>query len=270
MISKVLFISDTCFPAFARVTNNEERMVQETFFKMIEKIKLLQPFDMIIGFGDYVYGNNGNGINNKEFKEHYQNFKDVLEETAACPQKFIWGDKDVGCYNGILRNASGKVLSLASMYNAWEIIDWPFQVFDVNGARFIVISTNLIGNINGESDTRLQDMKSKQENFLKEILDKSDGKVFLLLHNPTTLTKNTAVRKIVDFYRKKVALIIHGHFRAEAIRKLMLLSPDYRQLYQEYETKLVPSPMGVMGTGGGLLTMDINSNGVYKTEKHNI
>lgn len=250
-----------------------DKKTQSSFKKIIEKMINLQPFDLVVGLGDYTPGANESGMLTPKTQEQYFAFQKIIDQ-IDCPKKLVWGGHDVG----YRFNVSGKIgikigtetggMSVESAESATKLIGEPFGCFWVDQIKFIYISTNLIRNVNEESPKKLGDLKLSQENFLARTLNNGNKKAFLLLHDPTALSECSVARIIIDSHRDKIIAIIHGHLHAEFVSKITKNFPVYQELYSRYETILVPASWGMMGIGGGFLIMNIYNNGTFKINFH--
>jgi len=300
LIAKILFISDPHYSVnsekseekwFPPICDFLEKMgwkklltgflkfwdtvTQRAFEQVAKEAKKLGPYSLAIGLGDYTPGANEKGMLTKKARIQYSLFANILNG-IRCPKKLIWGDHDVGYHfdveekTGVKIGTEGGGVSAESVQIATKLVGPPFGSFSIEGMRFIFIATNLIRNIDKSSDAQLRKLKLEQENFLAETLHNNTGKFFLLLHDPTVLTQETAIRKIIDSHRKKIAGIIHGHLHAEFSRWLAKFSPTYRGLNKKYKTILVPASWGMLGIGGGFLVMNVHDDGTYEIERHKV
>ena len=250
-----------------------DKKTQRSFFALVKNLIDLQPFDRLIGLGDYTPGANESGMLARKTHIQYLDFKKTLEK-IICKKELVWGDHDAGYKFNLKKKAGIKIgtekggLSAKSVKVANYLIGRPFGVFYVKETKFIFLATNLVRNVNKKSEKELQDLKLEQENFLAKELGNGAKKVFILLHDPTALSKETSLRMIMDSHCDKIIAIIHGHLHAEFSRKIAMFSPVYRDLCRKYKTILVPAPWGMMGIGGGFLIMNIFSDGTYKIQKY--
>lgn len=250
-----------------------DQTTQRAFTRMIDLIPFYGPYTNVFGLGDYTPGTNESGMVTGKARMQFFSFIRKLGCRIHCPDILVWGDHDAG-----YRFSAGKIigteqggLSEKSVATASELIGPPFGSIEIGSARFIYISTNLVRNVDNNSSWKLRKLKIAQESFLANQLNNAKNKlVFLLLHDPTALGKETAVRKIIDSHRKKVTAIIHGHLHAEFSRCLTMLSPVYWGLCREYKAILVPASWGVMGIGGGFKVLSIGQDGSYHFEKHSL
>jgi len=250
-----------------------DRKTQEAFENVIGRVKKLQPYDLLVGLGDYTPGANESGMLTQKTRKQYAIFKKVLDK-INCLKKLIWGDHDAGYRFNVKKRIGVKIgteaggVSVESVKAATQLIGDPFGCFWVDKIKFIFISTNLVRNVGSASPEELKDLKIKQETFLAKTLYESHEKVFVLLHDPTALHKETAVRKILDSHQQKILAIIHGHMHAGFVQKLNMLAPVYFGLCLEYKTILVPASWGFMGIGGGFAIMKIYDDGTYEIKKY--
>lgn len=252
-----------------------DNVTQKAFKKVIKKALNNGPYDLVIGLGDYTPGTNESGMITEKAREQYVLFESSLGRIGA-KKLLVWGDHDAGYKFDVSGRMGIKIgteeggISPESVEAATRLIGPPFGCFFVSGVKFVFISTNLVRNVDKKSPKELQMLKLEQENFLAKTLCGSKKNVFLLLHDPTALGKNTAVRKIIDSNREKIEAIFHGHFHAEFSRFFAKLSPVCRDLCKNYETILVPATWGFMGIGGGFITMDIYGGRVCTIENHKL
>jgi calcineurin-like phosphoesterase family protein len=248
-------------------------ITRHAFERILKKARDMEPYDLVIGLGDYTPGANEEGMLTEKTHIQYHVFKRRLNK-IRCLKKLVWGDHDVGYKFNVSKNVGIKIgtekggISAKSVRIATELIGLPFGHFSVGKVNFIFISTNFIRNVDENSHETLRKLKFDQKNFLAKKLDGQEGKAFLLLHDPTALTKDTLIRKIIDSHREKIVAIIHGHLHAEFFRFIAKFSPTYGRLCKEYETILVPASWGMMGIGGGFIVMNIFDNGVCEIEKY--
>lgn len=251
-------------------------VTQRAFSRMILKIKGLGKYDLTIGLGDYTPGANEKGMLTEKTQFQYYAFRKIIDKINS-PKKLVWGDHDAGYRFNVSKKTGVKIgtekggMSVESTHMATKLIGPPFGCFSVGRANFVFISTNLIRNVDRSSDEKLQEMKIEQESFLAKALHNNAGNIFLLLHDPTALMEETAVRKIIDSHHEKIAAIIHGHLHAEFFRFFTrIFSKTYRRLCRQYKTILVPASWGMMGIGGGFLAMYIYSNRKYEIKKYSV
>jgi len=263
--------------AIKRFLNFWDVVTRRAFELMLKKAKTLEPYDLAIGLGDYTPGANERGMLTQKTQFQFIHFKNLFDNLIVCPKKLVWGDHDVGYLFNVSKKTGIKIgtesggVSAESVRIATNLIGPPFGTFSINGINIVFIATNLIRNVGESSDERLLRLKLDQENFLAETLRSSTGSVYLLLHDPTSITDETAIRKIIDSHREKITAIIHGHLHAEFSRWITwIFSPAYRTLYREYKTILVPASWGMMGIGGGFLVINIHDDETYEIKKHKI
>lgn len=253
-----------------------DTVTQRAFRSMVKKAKDSEPYDLAIGLGDYTPGANEKGMLTEKTHLQYVDFESILKSIEVHSKLLVWGDHDVGYRFNVGSKTGVKIgtekggISIESVQAAIKLIGLPFGFFSMGAANFIFISTNLIRNVDENSDRALWVLKIEQESFLAKTMRDSAGNIFLLLHDPTVLTKETAVRKILDSYSNKITAIIHGHLHAEFSRLFAKTSPTYRGLCRKYKTILAPAPWGFMGIGGGFLVMNIYENGTYGIEKQKL
>lgn len=252
-----------------------DSVTQSAFRRMImEATPQGYHYDCVVGLGDYTPGANERGMLTKKAQSQYGTFVSVLRWVWSAGELLIWGDHDVGYHFNVGEKAGVKIgtekggVSVESVQIATDLIGPPFGCFSVGEANFVFIATNLIRNVDENSDVKLQKLKLEQENFLAKALNDYAGNIFLLLHDPTSLAKETAVRKIIDSNREKITAIMHGHLHAEFSRFFAKFSPVYGGLCKEYKTILVPASWGMMGIGGGFLVMNIYDDGTHKIKKY--
>ncbi len=252
-----------------------DKKTQLAFRKTIMKVKELKPPELMIGLGDYTPGSNESGMLTLKAQKQYLAFKKILSY-VKCSKKLVWGDHDAGYRFNVKQRVGVKIgtekggMSEKSIKIAAKLIGEPFGIFYLAGVKFIFISTNLVRNVNAESAKELRELKFLQEDFLAKKLNNGNERCFLLLHDPTALGKENAVRKIIDSHREKIIAIIHGHMHAEFVRKISMISPVYSDLCKMYKTILVPASWGMMGIGGGFLTLNVYRDWTYEIKKHRL
>ena len=251
-----------------------DKMTQGAFIKMLNKAKR-ETYDLAIGLGDYTPGANESGMITDKSIGQFNSFKRILDQMISCHKILVWGDHDAGYRFEVSKKTGVKIgteqggMSDLSAENAGKLLGSPFYDFEMGPAKFFHISTNLIKNVDENDSNYLQILKKNQVWYLDSCLERSITNLnFVLLHDPTALTPESEIRKVLDKHKKKITAIIHGHLHAEFARKLTMLSPVSRDLCQNFKTVLVPASWGMMGIGAGYKVLEIDRNEYFKIIKH--
>lgn len=253
-----------------------DRTTQQSFRHMLEIAKAFQPFEYVFGTGDYTPGSNESGMLTDAAVNQYKEFEKDLNFHIVCKKLLAWGDHDVGYRFNVSKKTGIKIgtekggISTESVKVVTRLIGPPYGILKIHSSLFIYIATNLIRNVDKDSPKELRDLKEKQESFLAEALhDSQVENNFLFLHDPTSLLLNTAVRKIIDFHRRKISVIFHGHLHAEySARLTRLVHSSYRNLCKNYRVELIPASWGMMGIGKGFCVLKLFDGGSYQIERH--
>jgi hypothetical protein len=255
--------------AFDRVTRESLENLLRTSYKQ-------GPYDYAVGFGDYVAGDNESGMVNGSandyafFKSRFDSFFGNLLSLR------VWGDHCAGYRFDVSKRVGVKIgtekggISFKSVGVARSLIGEPFGIRIFPGATFVYMSTNLLRNVNAESEEELQELKKQQLDFLKTTLNLS-GSIFLCMHDPTALPLDKELVKLLYDCQKNIRGIIHGHMHSKYARGIVLLTyPFYEKLCRDFSVELVPSPSGMFGAGSGFKVLNTYNDGTYAIEKHNL
>jgi hypothetical protein len=96
-----------------------------------------------------------------------------------------------------------------TMGNGNMSAEFPFGCFSVGRTKFIVISTDLISNNGKKSPSEFENLELKQENFLAKTLYEHHAGLFVILsNNPTLITEETTLGKIINSHKEKAITIM--------------------------------------------------------------
>lgn len=253
-----------------------DRETQKSLEKLLKTAYKQGPYNYTAGFGDYVSGDNESGMINGSDKD-YILFEGRFSSFFGNLASFrVWGDHYAGYRFNVSKKVGVKIgtekggISLRSVAIAKKLIGSPFGIKKFPEATFVYISTNLLRNVNAESESELQELKKQQLDFLKNVLY-ANKDIFLCMHDPTALPLDKEFLTFLYVYRKNIAGIFHGHMHAEYARRILWFAyPFYRKLCKDFKVELIPSPTGMFGIGSGFKILHVFNDRTWETIKHKL
>jgi len=301
MIYRFLIIADTIFATESKVSqerfypdqvkyiakkfgeNRAEKILawfdhgtQDTYFSMLEEASKLGHYDGIIGAGNYTIGTNESGMITPECVDQWFMFLEPLADAFPnVPRVLPPGGMDTGYryevkkWIRIFKIGSERGCVSEKSVAVFQDLAGPlFQKVSIGPATFVTISTNLIMNVYGHSSKALRDLQSEQEEFLREALENSPERIFLVMHDPSALPSSPTIPNLLYKYRDKVKAIIHGHSHSWVLRYPMFLYPPYFKLCMNFNVVMADAPWGFFGIGKAFKTLEVNEDGSFKFKRH--
>ena len=243
---------------------------------MLSKAQTQGPYHGIIGAGNYTIGTNERGMITPECIDQWKHFifwlKNVFHEAVEFFLATIGGHD--GGYGYQVKKHLGFAIGLETggmseeSVAAFTTYVGPlFQIKKLGPAIFVSISSNLIGNVNEKSPESLRKLQREQEEFLRDILEKTQHKVFLVMHDPTLLTRK--MLKLIISHRSKINAVIHGHNHSWLFRIITMLTyPPYLWLCFNVHVILADAPWGSFGVGKAFKVLEVAEDGSWKTRRY--
>lgn len=271
--------------------------------KMAEVLKDLE-ISTVIHNGDLQENSkNEQGIVSDEDLASARSIIDLFEEKNRVRILLNAGNHELGYHKTsqpLATDPDGGI-SLASIVKFMKLMNLSdiYHSFRLGGYRIIFIPYLITEEVGKRFDIELE--KREILNGLMHDLHRGE-KVILFVHDPDSLM-NKRLTNLIRDYKKGISLIFCGHYHAQAtlsivkwlirifnwktlipirwtLRFLLTIVFDadiskavqksYRQrsmvpqLMEEFNVRIIPAPGGMLGFGGGFLTLDLDTLEVTK------